>query len=90
MTGTDEQTDAVIKAGALPILGKLLQHSRMNLVKEASHKHMVYDQGLEIAVMGLVFFAPKVAFSWPSVYRFCKKIWGLMILGQVKSIQNFC
>ena len=34
MTGTDEQTDAVIKAGALPILGKLLQHSRMNLVKE--------------------------------------------------------
>ena len=34
VTGTDEQTDAVIKAGALPILGKLLQHSRMNLVKE--------------------------------------------------------
>ena len=36
VTGTDEQTDSVIKAGALPILGKLLQHSRMNLVKEAA------------------------------------------------------
>ena len=36
VTGTDEQTDAVIKAAALPILGKLLQHSRMNLVKEAA------------------------------------------------------
>ena len=34
VTGTDEQTDAVIKAGALPTLGTLLQHSRMNLVKE--------------------------------------------------------
>ena len=25
---------------------------------------------LEIAVIGLVFLAPKVAFSWPSVDRF--------------------
>ena len=34
-----------------------------------------------------MFFAPKVAFSWPSVDRFDKKNLGLMILGQVKSIQ---
>ena len=46
--------------------------------------------GLEIAVWGLVFLAQKVAFSWQSVDRFGKKFWGLMILGQVKSVQNFC
>ena len=46
--------------------------------------------GLEIAVIGLVFLAPKVAFSWPSVDRFGKNFGGLMTLGQVKSIQNFC
>ena len=46
--------------------------------------------GLEIAVIGLEFFAPKVVFSWPYVDRFGKKFWGLMILGQVKSIQHFC
>ena len=28
--------------------------------------------GLEIAVIGLVFLAPKVAFSWPSVDRLAK------------------
>ena len=48
------------------------------------------NSGLEIAVIGLVFLAPKVAFSQPSVDRFGKFFWGLMILGQVKSIQNFC
>ena len=37
--------------------------------------------GLEIAVIGLVFLAPKVAFSGLSVDRFGKKFWGLMILG---------
>ena len=31
-----EQTDAVLYAGSLPILGRLLQHSRMNLVKEVA------------------------------------------------------
>ena len=46
--------------------------------------------GLEIAVIGLVFLAPKVAFSWPSVDRFGKKFWGPMTLDQVKSVPNFC
>ena len=41
MTGTDEQTDAVIKAGALPTLGTLLQHSRMNLVKEVRDRNTI-------------------------------------------------
>ena len=44
--------------------------------------------GLEIAVIGLVFLAPKVAFSWPSVDRFGKKFWGLMIF-QAWSLYNF-
>jgi importin subunit alpha-2 len=28
VTGSDEQTDAVLAAGALPVIGKLLVHSR--------------------------------------------------------------
>ena len=50
----------------------------------------VFRTGLEIALWGLVFLAQKVAFSWLSVDRFGQKFWGLMTLGQVKSIQNFC
>ena len=37
-----------------------------------------------------MFLAPKVAFSWASVDRFGQNFWGLMTLGQVKSIKNFC
>ena len=37
-----------------------------------------------------MFLASKVAFSWPSVDRFGKKILGLMNLAQIKSIQHFC
>ena len=40
--------------------------------------------------VGLHFLAAKVAFSCPSVDRFGKKIWGLMTLGQVESVPNFC
>ena len=40
--------------------------------------------------LGWRFLASKVAFSWTSVERFGKKIWGLMTLGQVKSVPNFC
>ena len=46
--------------------------------------------GLGTGAWGLVFLATKVAFSWPSVDRFGKNFGGLMTLGQVKSIQNFC
>ena len=35
-------------------------------------------------------FGSKNAFSWSSVDRFGNKFWGLMILSQVKSVQNFC
>ena len=35
-------------------------------------------------------FGEKVAFSWPSVDRFGKFLGGLMTLGQVKSVPNFC
>ena len=35
-------------------------------------------------------FVEKVAFSWPSVDRFGKFLVGLMTLGQVKSVPNFC
>ena len=38
--------------------------------------------------LGWCFFALKVAFSWPSVDIFSKKIWGLM--SEVKSVPNFC
>ena len=35
MTGTDEQTQAVIDAQALPLFGSLLRHNRNNIQKEA-------------------------------------------------------
>ena len=35
-------------------------------------------------------FSEKVASSWPSVDRFGKFLGGLMTLGQVKSVPNFC
>ena len=35
-------------------------------------------------------FGEKVALSWPSVNRFGKFLGGLMTLGQVKSVPNFC
>ena len=35
-------------------------------------------------------FGEKVAFSWPSVDRFGKFFGGLLTLGQVKSVPNFC
>ena len=43
-----------------------------------------------IEVQGLVILAQKVAFSWLSVDRFGQKFGGLMTLGQVKSVPNFC
>ena len=45
--------------------------------------------GLGIKAWGLVFLASKVAFSWPSVDRFGKKLLGLMNLAQIKNSQNF-
>ena len=36
VTGSDDQTDAVVKAGCLPILGGLLKHGKTNVVKEAA------------------------------------------------------
>ena len=36
VTGSDEQTDSVLVAGGLPVVGNLLRHSRMNIVKEAA------------------------------------------------------
>ena len=35
-------------------------------------------------------FGEKVAFSWPSMDRFGKYLGGLITLGQVKSVPNFC
>ena len=40
--------------------------------------------------LGCRFFASKVAFSWPSVDRFGKDFGGLMTLGRVESVPNFC
>ena len=40
--------------------------------------------------LGCRFLASKVAFSWPSVDRFGKDFGGLMTLGQVESVPNFC
>ena len=45
---------------------------------------------LGIAARGLVTFSEKVAFSRPSVDRFGNFFGGLMTLGQVKSVPNFC
>ena len=36
MTGSDEQTEAVVRGGILPILGSLLKHGKTNVVKEAA------------------------------------------------------
>lgn len=36
VTGNDLQTDAVINAGVLDVLGRLLEHSRLSIVKEAA------------------------------------------------------
>ena len=36
VTGNDMQTDAIISAGGLQHLGLLLQHHRINIVKEAA------------------------------------------------------
>lgn len=36
MTGNDVQTDTVLNAGALDVMPKLLQHPRLNIVKEAA------------------------------------------------------
>ena len=33
VTGNDTQTDAVLQGNALPVLAKLLQHPKLNLVK---------------------------------------------------------
>ena len=40
--------------------------------------------------LGWRFLASKVAFSWPSLYRSGKHFWGLITLGQVKSVPNIC
>ena len=34
VTGTDTQTDAVLQSNAVPVFAKLLQHPKMNIVKE--------------------------------------------------------
>ena len=36
MTGSDDQTEAVIRAGGLPVIACLLAHPKMNVVKEAA------------------------------------------------------
>merc|ERR1712066_1003152 len=36
VTGTDTQTDAVIQNNAVPVFAKLLQHPKMNIVKESA------------------------------------------------------
>lgn len=36
VTGNDVQTDTVLNAGALNVMPKLLQHPRLNIVKEAA------------------------------------------------------
>ena len=36
VTGNDSQTDAVLAAQSVPVFAKLLQHPKMNIVKEAA------------------------------------------------------
>jgi len=36
VTGNDSQTDAVLSANAVPVFAKLLNHVKMNIVKEAA------------------------------------------------------
>ena len=45
--------------------------------------------GLEIAVKGLVFLAPKVAFSWPSVDRFGKNFGRLMTMMRMVKLKVY-
>jgi len=46
------------------------------------------EMGIE--AWGLVTFSEKVAFSWPSVDRFWNFFGGLITLGQLQSVPNFC
>merc|ERR1712127_666694 len=36
VTGNDTQTDAVLASNAVPVFAKLLQHPKMNIVKESA------------------------------------------------------
>ena len=57
----------------------------------ACHLFAVSEQSFIIRVrLFNVGLAAKVAFSCPSVDRFGKFFGGLMTLGQVKSVPNFC
>ena len=70
------------------LYGQFLAGPKMNGI---SHNKIfrIYASFM-IEVPGLVFLAQKVAFSWLSVDRFGQKFGGLMTLGQVKSVPNFC
>ena len=56
----------------------------------AGNVNLVIGSRVRKLNLGWCFLASTVAFSWPSVDRFGKIGPGLMTLGQVKSVSNFC
>ena len=73
-----------------------LRHLSVNRISvsvnfaETSYGRTLLMNSVRLFNVGLHFLAAKVAFSCPSVDRFGKNFWGLMTLGQVKSVPNFC
>ena len=59
-----------------PSPGSVSDHSLMSIVLKLN--------------LGCCFFVSKVVFSWMSVDRFGKHVLGLLPIGQVKSVPNFC
>ena len=87
-----------IKQGFLsPACGETDMHSRQTQSRgtrtrerQALKRRFCVNNRVRKLNLGWCFMASKVAFSWPSVNRFGKNIWGHMTLGQVKIVPNFC
>lgn len=54
VTGNDVQTDTVLNAGALNVMPKLLQHPRLNIVKEAAWTISNVTAGKYLIILGNV------------------------------------
>ena len=53
-TGTEVQTDFVLAAGVCPLLAKLLEHSKMNITKEAAWTVSNIAAGNSVQIQALI------------------------------------
>ena len=54
VTGSDVQTDSVLAAGACPVLAKLLDHTKLNIVKEAAWTVSNVAAGNAVQIQALI------------------------------------